>query len=126
MEEISANNAPESIGPFSQAIRDGDRIYVSGQGPIDSDTGDVVSENIREQTKQTLENIDVILQSAGRSLEDVVKVTVYVTDMATYDEINEVYAEYMSAPHPARSAVEVSDLPVNIGVEIEVIATTNS
>lgn len=125
MEEISTDDAPASIGPFSQAIRDGDRIYVSGQGPVDPDTGDVVGEDIREQTAQTLENIDAVLQAAGRSLDDVLKTTVFVMDMSDYDAINEVYAEYMTAPYPARSAVEVADLPVDIGVEIEVIATTN-
>lgn len=125
MEEISTDDAPASIGPFSQAIRDGDRIYVSGQGPIDPDTGDVVGEDIGEQTAQTLENVDAVLQAAGRSLDDVLKATVFVMDMSDYDAINEVYADYMTAPHPARSAVEVADLPVDIGVEIEVIATTN-
>lgn len=123
MQEISTNDAPPSIGPFSQAIKDGGKIYVSGQGPVDPDTGDVVSNDIKEQTAQTLENIDAILRSADCSLSDVVKATVFVTDMTDYDMINDVYQEYVDEPYPARSAVEVADLPIDIGVEIEVIAS---
>ena len=123
MEEISTDAAPPSIGPFSQGVRDGNRIYVSGQGPVDPDSGDIVGDTIEEQTARTLENISAVLEAAGRSLDDVVKATVFVQDMANYDAINEVYAEYVSDPYPARSAVEVADLPIDIGVEIEVIAS---
>lgn len=123
MEEITTDEAPESIGPFSQAIRDGDRIFVSGQGPIDPESGDIVGDDIGEETAQTLENIGAILRAAGSSLDDIVKATVFVQDMENYDEINEVYGEYVSVPYPARSAVQVEDLPVDIGIEIEVIAT---
>nr|WP_223301558.1 Rid family detoxifying hydrolase [Haladaptatus sp. R4] len=115
MEEISTDDAPPSIGPFSQAIRDGNRIYVSGQGPVDPETGEIVEGTIGEQTARTLENIDAVLQAAGRSLDDVVKATVFVQDMDDYDEINEVYADYVSSPYPARSAVQVEDLPIDIG-----------
>ncbi|WP_436912360.1 RidA family protein [Halosimplex marinum] len=121
-EEISTDDAPPSIGPFSQAIRHDDTVYVSGQGPVDPDTGDIVGDDIREQTAHTLENVEAVLSAAGASLDDVVKATVFVTDMDDYDDVNDVYAEYMSDPFPARSAVEVADLPVDIGVEIEVIA----
>ncbi|WP_224450286.1 Rid family detoxifying hydrolase [Haloprofundus salilacus] len=123
MEEIRTDAAPASIGPFSQAIRDGDRIFVSGQGPVDPASGDVVSDDICEQTAQTLDNVAAVLEAGGSSLNSVVKATVFVTDMANYDAINEVYGEYMSDPYPARSAVEVADLPIDIGVEIEVVAT---
>lgn len=123
MEELTTEDAPESIGPFSQGIRDGDTIYVSGQGPIDPDSGDVVSQDVREQTARTLENIDAILRTAGRSLDGVVKTTVFVSDMRYYDAVNEVYGEYMSEPYPARSAVEVVKLPVDIKVEIEAVAS---
>jgi 2-iminobutanoate/2-iminopropanoate deaminase len=123
MEEINTDAAPPSIGPFSQAIRDGNRIYVSGQGPVDPTSGDIVGDTIEEQTTQTLENIDAVLTAAGRSLDDVVKATVFVQDMDDYDEINEVYADQFSAPYPARSAVQVEDLPIDIGVEIEVVAS---
>jgi reactive intermediate/imine deaminase len=123
MEEIHTGDAPAAIGPYSQGIVDGDRIFVSGQGPIDPDSGDIVGEDIREETERTLENVAAVLAAADSSLDDVVKSTVFVTDMSNYDAVNDVYAEYMSDPFPARSAVEVADLPVDIGVEIEVIAS---
>ncbi|RKD86294.1 RidA family protein [Halopiger aswanensis] len=122
MEEIVTENAPDAIGPYSQGIKDGNRLYVSGQGPVDPETGEVVSEDISEQTEQTLENIAAILEAGGASLDDVLKANVYVTDMDDYDDVNEVYAEYMTDPYPARAAVEVSRLPIEIGVEIEVTA----
>lgn len=123
MEEISTNKAPESIGPFSQGIQDGGTIYVSGQGPVSPATGNIVSDDVQEQTSQTLDNIKAILQAADTSLGNVIKTTVFVTNMADYDEINEVYARYMSEPFPARTAVEVADLPIDIAVEIEVVAS---
>lgn len=122
MEEIETDSAPASIGPFSQGMKDGNRIYVSGQGPINPETGDIVDGSIEEQTERTLNNVRAVLKAGGVSIDDVLKSTVFVMDMADYDAINEVYGEYFSAPYPARSAVEVSDLPVDIGVEIEVIA----
>ena len=123
MEEIHTDDAPAAIGPYSQGIIDGERIFVSGQGPVDPDTGDIVSEDIKEQTARTVENVEAVLEAADSSLDNIVKSTVFVTDMANYADINEVYAEYMSDPFPARSAVEVAALPIDIGVEIEVIAT---
>lgn len=123
MEEIYTDSAPDAIGPYSQGTKDGDRVYVSGQGPVDPDTGDVVSEDIREQTAQTIENLEAILEEGGSSLDEVLKANVYVTDMDDYDAVNEVYGEYFSDPYPARAAVEVSRLPIEIGVEIEVVAT---
>jgi 2-iminobutanoate/2-iminopropanoate deaminase len=124
MKPIETTDAPESIGPFSQAVVDGDRIYVSGQGPVDPETDEVVSEDIHDQTARTLANIEAILTAADASLDDVLKTRVYVTDMDSYDAVNEVYAEYFSSPYPARCAVEVSRLPIDIGVEIEAVATT--
>ena len=97
-------------------------IYVSGQGPVDPDTGDIVGEDIKAETARTLENIDIVLQAAGVSLDAVVKATIFVQNMADYEDINSVYNQYMQEPYPARSAVQVEDLPVDIGVEIEVIA----
>lgn len=122
MEEIDTARAPGAIGPYSQGIKDGDRVYVSGQGPVDPETGEVVSDDVGEQTTQTIENLAAILEAAGTSLDDVLKANVYVTDMDDYETVNEVYAEYMSEPYPARSAIEVADLPIDIGVEIEVVA----
>ncbi|WP_435181342.1 Rid family detoxifying hydrolase [Halorussus sp. AFM4] len=123
MREIVTDKAPESIGPFSQGIIDGDTIYISGQGPVDPDTGEVVGDSIQEQTERTLQNIEAILQAADASLDDVVKATIFVQDMDNYDAINNVYEGYMSEPFPARSAVQVEDLPIDIGVEIEVVGT---
>lgn len=123
MEEINTHTAPPSIGPFSQAIRDDGRIYVSGQGPVDPESGEIVGDTIEEQTRRTLENVTAILEAADRSLEDVVKATVFVRDMDDYDAVNDVYADYMTPPYPARSAIEVADLPIDIDVEIEVVAT---
>ena len=122
MREIQTDDAPESIGPFSQGIVQGDTIYVSGQGPVDPDTGEIVGKTPGEQTRRTLENIDAILGAADASLADVVKTTVFLKDMRYYDEVNETYSELLSDPYPARSAVEVVKLPVDIDVEIEVIA----
>jgi len=122
MEEIATDQAPSATGPYSQAILDDGRVYVSGQGPVDPETDEVVSEDIGEQTAQTLENIAAILDAADTSLDQIVKAKVFVTDMDDYEVVNEVYAEYMSEPYPARAAVEVSRLPIEIGVEIEVIA----
>lgn len=122
MDEVSTDTAPASIGPYSQGIKDGTNVYVSGQGPVDPDTGEVVSDDVSEQTAQTLENVEAVLGAAGSSLNQVVKATVFVTNMDDYDAVNEVYGEYMTAPYPARSAIEVADLPIDIGVEIEAIA----
>lgn len=123
MEEVVTDDAPAALGPYSQGIVDGDTVYVSGQGPIDPETGEIVGERIEDETARTLENVGAILEAAGSSLDDVVQANVYVTDMDDYEAVNEVYAEYMSEPFPARAAVEVADLPVDIGVEIEVVAT---
>ncbi|MEF8886591.1 MAG: Rid family detoxifying hydrolase [Haloarculaceae archaeon] len=123
MEEITTDEAPASIGPYSQAIRDGDTVYTSGQGPIDPETGEVLDGDIAEQTALTLENIAAVLEAAGTSLDNVLKATVYVGDMEDYGAVNDAYAEYMSEPFPARSAVEVGEFPVDVGVEIEVVAT---
>lgn len=123
MQEISTEDAPDAIGPYSQGIIDGETVYVSGQGPVDPETGEIVGDDAGAQTERTLENIGAILEAAGSSLDDVVKATVFVTDMDDYDAVNEVYGEYMSDPYPARSAVQVVELPIDIDVEIEAIAT---
>jgi 2-iminobutanoate/2-iminopropanoate deaminase len=123
MREISTDDAPGAIGPYSQGIVDGETVYVSGQGPVDPGSGEIVGEDVGEQTEQTLENVGAILEAAGSSLDDVVKATVFVTDMDDYEAVNEVYGEYMSDPYPARSAVQVVELPIDIDVEIEAIAT---
>lgn len=123
MRELSTDQAPASIGPYSQGIRDGDRIFVSGQGPVDPETGEVVDGDVAAQTERTLRNVEAILEAGGASIADIVKVTVFLTDMDDYEAVNEVYGEFLRSPYPARSAVEVSDLPIAIDVEIKVIAT---
>ena len=126
MREYSTEDAPVSIGPYSQAIEANGFLFLSGQGAAEPETREVVSDDIQDQTRQVFENISAILEEAGASLDDVVKATVFLTDMNEYDAVNEVYAEYMNEPFPARSAVEVSDLPIDIGVEIEVVAVAPS
>ncbi|EMA46570.1 RidA family protein [Halobiforma nitratireducens] len=122
MKEVSTADAPPSIGPFSQGVVDDGRVYVSGQGPIDPETGDIIEGDIEAETHRTMKNLGAVLEAAGSSLDDVVKATVFVQDMDDYDAINDVYRSYLSEPYPARSAVQVEELPVDIGVEIEVVA----
>ncbi|MCL2651339.1 MAG: RidA family protein [Candidatus Azobacteroides sp.] len=118
---ISTNNAPAAIGPYSQAIRIGDMLFVSGQLGINPATGDFVSGGVKEQTEQVFKNIKAILKEAGSSLDNVVKTTVFLFDMADFAVMNEVYGKEFSAPYPARSAVAVKTLPKNGLVEIEII-----
>lgn len=119
---ISTPKAPAAIGPYSQAIQVGNLIYTSGQIPIDPATGQLVEGGIKEQTHQSLSNIQAILQEAGLTMASVVKTTVFMADMADFAEMNSVYAEFFTEPYPARSAVAVKTLPKNALVEIEVVA----
>ena len=119
---ISTPKAPAAIGPYSQAIQVGNLIYTSGQIPIDPATGQLVEGGIKEQTRQSLSNIQAILQEAGLTMTSVVKTTVFMADMADFAEMNSVYAEFFTEPYPARSAVAVKTLPKNALVEIEVVA----
>ena len=119
---ISTQQAPAAIGPYSQAIQVGNLIYTSGQIPIDPATGQLVEGGIKEQTRQSLSNIQAILQEAGLTMASVVKTTVFMADMADFAEMNSVYAEFFTEPYPARSAVAVKTLPKNALVEIEVVA----
>jgi 2-iminobutanoate/2-iminopropanoate deaminase len=122
MELINTPEAPVPPGPFSHAAVVGDWVFVSGMGGLDPRTGQVVSDDLREQTRQSLENIRAILAAAGCTLQDVVKATVYLTDMADYPIVNAIYAEYMGAHRPARTCVAVSALPVRERVKLDVIA----
>ena len=119
---IATTQAPAAIGPYSQAIEAGGLVFVSGQLPINPATGEFAQGGIKELTRQSLENMKAILATAGRTLDNVVKTTVFLADMADFAEMNEVYAEYFQAPFPARSAVAVKTLPKNVLVEVEVIA----
>ena len=120
--EIISLEAPKAIGPYSQAIVNGNTIYVSGQLPIDAKTGQFPSDDIKEQTRQSLENIKFILKAAGFEMSDVTKSTVYLSNIADFSAMNEVYAEYFKAPYPARAAFQVAKLPRDAKVEIEVTA----
>ncbi|MBQ4033734.1 MAG: RidA family protein [Paludibacteraceae bacterium] len=122
METISTKNAPAAIGPYSQAIKVGNLIYTSGQIPIDPTTGTLVAGGIKEQTRQSLLNVQAILKEAGLSMSSVVKTTVFMADMNDFADMNAVYAEFFTEPYPARSAVAVKALPKGALVEIEVVA----
>lgn len=122
METISTKNAPAAIGPYSQAIKVGNLIYTSGQIPIDPATGTLVADGIKEQTRQSLLNVQAILKEAGISMSSVVKTTVFMADMNDFADMNAVYAEFFTEPYPARSAVAVKALPKGALVEIEVVA----
>ncbi|MBR5930242.1 MAG: RidA family protein [Prevotella sp.] len=119
---ISTPKAPAAIGPYSQAIRVGNLVFTSGQIPIDPATGAFVEGGIKEQTRQSLSNVQAILEEAGLSMNHVVKTTVFLADMNDFADMNAVYAEFFSEPYPARSAVAVKTLPKGALVEIEVIA----
>lgn len=119
---IHTENAPAAIGPYSQAIQAGNTIYVSGQIPINPATGAFAGEDIAAQTRQSLTNIRSILAEAGYTMGDVVKTTVLLADIADFGAMNAVYAEFFTAPYPARAAFQAANLPKNALVEIECVA----
>jgi 2-iminobutanoate/2-iminopropanoate deaminase len=119
---ISTAAAPAAIGPYSQAIQAGNLLFVSGQIPIDPQTGHVVEGDIRVQTRQVLQNLAAIVGAAGASLAATVKTTVYLRDLRDFAAMNEVYAEFFPEPPPARATVEVARLPRDVSVEIDLIA----
>lgn len=119
---INTPNAPAAIGPYSQAIQAGNTVYVSGQLPIDPATGAFAGDEIKAQTRQSLTNMKNILIEAGTDMSAVVKTTVLLADIADFAAMNEVYAEFFTAPYPARAAFQVACLPKNALVEIECVA----
>ena len=119
---ISTPNAPAAIGPYSQAVKTGNTIYISGQLPIDPATGSFASEDIAGQTAQSLKNIGAILEAAGYTYEDVVKTTVLLADIGDFAAMNAVYAEFFQTDCPARACFAVKDLPKAALVEIEAVA----
>ncbi|MEK7368033.1 MAG: RidA family protein [Planctomycetota bacterium] len=123
---ISTKNAPQAIGPYSQGIRAGPLVFVSGQIPIDPATGDVIKGDIRTQTRRVLENLRGVLEAAGTSLKGVVKTTIFLANMEDYGAVNEVYAGFFKDSRPARATVEASRLPKDVGVEIEAIAIVDT
>ncbi|MBX2847835.1 MAG: RidA family protein [Acidiferrobacterales bacterium] len=118
---ISTQNAPAAVGAYSQAVKVADTIYISGQIPLQPDSGKLVSDNFIEQAKQVFENLSAIARAADSSLDKAVKLTVYLTDLNHFSELNQIMAEFIQEPYPARAAVEVSALPK--GAQIEIDAT---
>ncbi len=121
MLKIETKNAPQAIGPYSQAILAGDMIYTSGQIPL-TPQGELVEADIEKQTHQVLQNVRAVLEAAGSDLNHVVKTTLFIKDMNQFQKINAIYAEYFSDHQPARSCVEVARLPKDVLIEMEVIA----
>ena len=121
-EIINTEKAPAALGPYSQEIKAGNTIYVSGQIPLIPETMEIISDDVQEQTKQSLENVKAVLEAAGATLNDVVKASVFIKDMNDFAKINEIYATYFTENNPARACVEVARLPKDVKVEIEVIA----
>ena len=121
---INTEKAPKAIGPYSQAIQAGNFLFLSGQIPLDPKTGELVQGDIRQQTRQVLENIKGILESEKLGMESVVKTTIFLKDIGNFKQVNEVYATYFPSSSPARSTVEVAKLPRDAAIEIEAIALT--
>ncbi len=121
-ETISTENAPGAIGPYSQAVKTGNMVFCSGQIPIDPNTGEFVSSDVAEQTRQVLINLTAVLEAAGTGLNNVVKTTVFLADMNDFTAMNEIYAEFFSENKPARATVQAARLPRDARVEIDCIA----
>lgn len=121
-ERVQTDKAPKAIGPYSQAIKANGMLFASGQVPIDPASGQIINGTIAEQTTQVLSNLQAVLEAAGTSLDRVVKTTVFLADMNDFSEMNETYAGFFSELPPARSTVEVSRLPRDARIEIDVIA----
>lgn len=119
---VQTDGAPQAVGPYSQAVVAGEWVYVSGQIPLDPATGEMVEGDIEAQAERALQNVRAVLEAAGSSLHDVVKATVFLTDMGEFGRVNEVYARFFGDSLPARACVEVSRLPKDARVEIEAVA----
>lgn len=123
MKELRTSAAPAPVGPYSQAVEDAGWIFLSGQIPLDPASGRIVEGDIEAQTRRVLENLRAVLAAAGASLDDVVRTTIYLVDLAVFPRVNAVYAEHFTAPpRPARSTVQVAALPLGSEVEIDAIA----
>jgi 2-iminobutanoate/2-iminopropanoate deaminase len=124
MREVKSAAAPDPVGPYSQAVTDGNLLFASGQIPIDPSTGAIVPGEIEDETRQVIANLGAVLEAGGSSLAQVLKATVYVTDLSLFARINAVYAEHFTGdPPPARATVQVAALPLGARVEIDAIAT---
>ncbi|MCH7761427.1 RidA family protein [candidate division TA06 bacterium] len=125
-EIIQTNKAPKAIGPYSQGIKVGDLLLTAGQIPIHPETGEIEEGDIRAQTERVMKNLNGVLEGAGGRMEDIVKTTVYMTDLKDFGEMNEVYGNFFQKDPPARSTVEVRNLPKGVKVEIDAIAYITS
>ncbi len=121
-EVVYSRRAPKPIGPYSQAVKVGDFLFISGQLPVDPSTGEIIKDNFEKAVKTVLENIKSIVEEAGGSLNNIVKVTVYLKDIGKFKKFNEVYTQYFKDRYPARVVVEVSKIPKDADLEVEAIA----
>ena len=119
---INTNSAPAPIGPYNQAVLNGNTLYISGQICLDAQSGQLKNRDLQEETHQVMQNLKAILQEAGMNFTNVVKTTIFITDMNRFGEINEIYAKYFSGDFPARETVQVAALPRFVNVEISMIA----
>jgi len=122
-QSISSPDAPKAIGPYSQAVRAGQLLFLSGQVPLDPATGQMIDGDIAAQTRRVFENLGAVLKAGGRSFADVVRTTVFLADMNDFAAMNEVYGHYFTEPYPARATVQVARLPKDARVEIDLIAS---
>ena len=120
---ISSAGAPKAIGPYSQAVRVGDLLFLSGQVPLDPATGTMVDGDITAQTRRVMDNLGAVLQAAGLSFDSVARTTIFLADLSDFAKVNEVYGAYFKEPYPARATVQVARLPRDSRVEIDAIAT---
>ncbi len=121
---ISTERAPAAIGPYSQAVRAGQTVYLSGQIPLDPATGELVTGDISAQTRRVFDNLKAVCEAAGGSLDGVVRVGIYVMDLSDFAQVNAVMAEYFQAPYPARSTIQVAGLPRGARVEVDAVLVT--
>ena len=119
---IRTDDAPSAIGPYSQAVRAGSMLFISGQIPLDPATGEVVDGDIAAQTKRGMDSLDAILRAAGADFSQVVRTTIFLTDLRNFGQVNEVYGSYFGDPQPSRATLQVAALPKGVGVEIDAIA----
>ena len=123
---ISTSEAPAAIGPYSQAVRSGNFLFCSGQIPLDPKSGQIVSGDIATQTRRVLDNVGAVLKAEGLTFENIVKTTIFLTDLGDFQTVNETYGSYFKQQAPARSTVQVSALPKGANVEIEVVAVAEN
>ena len=119
---IHSNEAPNAIGPYSQAVRVGDTVYLSGQIPLDPQTMELVEGDIGARARRVFDNLAAVMQEAGGSLSDIVKLTIYLVDLEQFGQVNEVMAEYFDAPFPSRATIAVAALPKGAPIEVEAVA----